>query len=180
MNVLHRWQSSLMAVCLGISCLVIGGRSPAHAQTVPSNPLRALEAPAIAEASSIQQAVATEPVRMAVHSEQSVPPPPAARTYQRAAQPAAFSYGSRTPRQVPRGFVPRHELVAGVQATEELTVEPFPADVPGEIVMDPSMVPEPQLGTDCCDTPAVADCGGCGSCGGCLIPCPILALDNIE
>ena len=27
---------------------------------------------------------------------------------------------------------------------------------------------------------AVAGCGGCGTCSGCLIPCPVIALDNIE
>ncbi len=181
MNVLLRWQSSLIAVCLGISCLTVGGTSPARAQTVRSNPLRAPETPAVEEASPVQQAIATEPVRVAIHSQQPVPQRPAARSLQRATQPAAFSYGSRVPRRETRGFVPRHELVARVQATEELIVEPFPADMPGDIIMEPTVVPDEPLGPDCCGTPAVTtDCGGCGTCSGCLIPCPIVALDNIE
>jgi hypothetical protein len=185
MNVLLRWHSSLIAVCLGILCLTVGGASPAHAQTVRGNPLRAPKTPAVEEASPVQQAIATEPVRVAVNSQppapqRPAPQRPAARSRQGATQPAAFSYGSGMPRREPRGFVPRHELVSNAQATEELVVEPFPTDIPGDMTMDPTMVPDEPLGPDCVGTPAVANCGGCGTSGGCLIPCPLLALDNIE
>ena len=96
---------------------------------------------------------------------------------------------------MPRGFVPRHEQVTGVQATEEITLEPFPSDMPGDIVIDPTAIPDVPIDGLGGDTPGVADCGvsdcgvsdcggascgGCATCTGCLIPCPLVALDNIE
>ena len=193
MNVLYRYQSRLIAVGVGLACLVVGGWSPVHGQAVPSNPLRASAAPAASETASVEQVAATEPVRLAAHAEPAALPPrplpwqPGVRTYPRATQPAAFSYGSRAPRPIPRGYVPPHERVVGAQAVEELMIEPMPdMELQDDFVVDPGLVPDASFEADCCGAPMAADCGGCGGCGGCstctgcLIPCPVLALDNIE
>ncbi len=198
MSVMLRWTSRLTAVCLGTVCLAIGAASPVHAQAVPANPLRASAAAPGAPAPA--NAVA-EPVRLAAHAEQlssdvrGTPPTPA-RSYRPAAQPAAFSYGSRAPRPVPRGFVPRHERVLPTQATEELTVDPLPDFGPGDIVIDgPTAMPDAMLGPGRYGVPTLAEgddcaacggssacgaCGGCDMCCGCLLPCPLFALSNVE
>jgi len=191
MNVLLRWPSGLRAVCLGVISVTIGLSSPLAAQTVPNNPLRAPQVPPVVEPTHVQPAAAAEPIRLAIHSQASAAAPVVAERPalgRAAAQPAAFSYGSRAARPVPGRFVPRHELVVPSQAVEELTVEPMPSELPGpmtDMTMEPTVMPDMSLSGDCCDTPAcgdcaVTDCGGCGTCTGCLIPCPIFAFDNLE
>ncbi|NLX57437.1 MAG: hypothetical protein GXY58_20225 [Planctomycetaceae bacterium] len=200
MNVLYRCQSCLIAV--GLACLVVGGWSPVHGQAIPSNPLRASAAPKASEAASVAPkaseaasveqvaATETESVQLTAHVEPAVLPPrllprqPGVRTYARTTQPAAFSYGSRAPRPIPRGYVPPHERVVGAQAVEELMIEPTPdVELHDDFVVDRELVPDTSFGANCCGAPMAADCGGCGGCStctGCLIPCPVLALDNIE
>jgi hypothetical protein len=179
MNDLLRRHSGWIAVCLGICCWFSHGTSRLQAQTPRSNPLRSVAVKPVDDASNVERASANVPVRTAVHTEtrNATRTPPGLRPGVQ--EPAAFSYGSRVPRREPKGFVPRHAQVAALQTTEEMIVEPFPPDASGEMIMDPMEVPGEPFAADCGDQ-ATPDCGGCGQCNGCLIPCPILALDNIE
>jgi hypothetical protein len=199
MNVLLRWLSSSLAVHLGAVCLAVGVASPLCAQSLPTNPLRG-SAPRVIESPSMPQASPAEPVQLAAHADMAAVSDtadsvPAVRTRRTAAKPAAYASSARGPRRDVGGFVPRHELVAPAQITEELPIEPTPMEMPGEVTlgpmgMDPSLtLPDATLGGDCCGAPVMADCGGCGSgsaCGGCgtcvscCLPCPLFLLDNVE
>lgn len=179
MNVLLRRHSGWIAVCLGMCCGFPNSTSRLQAQTPRSNPLRSVEVKQIDDASNVERASANVPVRTAVHTITrdvlQTPPGPQSDAH----APASLSYGSRVTRREPRGFVPRHAQVASLQTTEEMIVEPFPPDTSGEMIMDPMEVPGEPLTADCGEQ-ATPDCGGCGHCNGCLIPCPVLALDNVE
>ncbi|MHB8971553.1 MAG: DUF6666 family protein [Pirellulaceae bacterium] len=179
MNVLLRWHSGWIAVCLGMCCWFSNNTSPLQAQTPRSNPLRQVEVKPVDDALNVTRASANVPVRAAVHSEPRIVTRTTSSPQSNVQEPAPFSYGSRVTRRELRGFVPRHAQVASLQTTEEMVVEPFPPDGSSEVIMDSTEVPGEPLAADYCDQPA-ADCGGCGQCNGCLIPCPVLALDNIE
>ena len=176
MNVNSRRQSGILAVCLGISCLLVSGTRSVSAQTPRANPLRAAPDRTLDEPSKVQLAVANEPVRGQVRPPERVGSRTVAPASHQTHRPVA--YGSRAPVHEPRGYVPRHELVSGMQTTDEIMMEPIPAGEPGDMTFSQLPGEGEVLDPNCCgdvvNDCAVNDCGGCGTCSGCLIPCPTL------
>lgn len=196
MNALFcRHSKPLVPALTALLCLVAAHLPLADGQTMPSNPLRSAPPPALTPPAPSTASGAVGTVQPAAHAEpipaRSAVPARSAPTVQRAArvQPATvpaggYPYGSRVARFEPRGFVPRHERIAQLPATEEVIATPM-VDTPswgdewGDVgaALDGDCA---DCGTACgCDGAAV-DCGGCGTCTGCLVPCPVVAFDNIE
>ncbi|MCU0960496.1 MAG: hypothetical protein MUF48_10375 [Pirellulaceae bacterium] len=187
MNALIRRHWKPLVPALTVMLCLVAGRLPlAGGQTLPSNPLRTATRPAVVQTAPEVSPSPAGLVRPAVHAEPVAARRAAARPA--ANQTASYPYGSRVARVEPRGFVPRHERVAPTQASEEIIETPMLEDSSadgewGDVEMS--------LGGDCDDCGSSADCndccgsvaaacGGCGACTGCLIPCPIVAFDNIE
>ncbi len=147
--------SMALAVALGLA-------ATADAQRSYDNPLRPARKPVTQNATVVQPAIATEPVHVAQRTASPIP-----RLTHR-----QVSFNTGIPRHATPGYVPRHEMVAGVQALEPVT----PLEMDDDTMLDP-LPAEGEIMQDSCGS----TCNSCETCGqGCLIPCPIFSFRNIE
>jgi len=133
-----------------------------------NNPLRPDRHQAIQASGPVQMASAVEPIETNAKSRRR------AATTRRPASHRQVSFGVDVPQHPTPGYVPRHEILAGMTSApmvapidddDSMSLEPLPAE--GEIM------------SDACGGP-VEQCDTCGDQHGCLIPCPIFSLRNVE
>jgi hypothetical protein len=163
---------------LGMICLLAYGTSFA-AEPTRNNPLRPGGTRIVATDENVQPATAHASVTRSVH--RNSPPMNGVR------------HGMTAVRHEPRGFVPRHELVANVQVVDESSetlLPPLPAEevyseevYSDEVLMDDlpgegEYLGDPGFGGKGMDS--CGDCGGCGYCSDCLIPCPVFTFNYFE